>query len=133
MTTAPAQCSLSIVAIRRVWQGRPSWRGFEEVGVSQRVRHRSMLAFLRSSATLEVTATERERVRCRERLERFGESGVDCDSMRRESVFEKIGIHSRRELLATLGVRRTEPASHPRERKGVRDGLGGFAHIPPAQ
>jgi hypothetical protein len=30
MTTAPAQCSLSIVAIRRVWQGRPSWRGLEE-------------------------------------------------------------------------------------------------------
>lgn len=33
-------------------------------------------------------ATERERTRCQERLERLSESGVDCDSMRREAIVE---------------------------------------------
>src|SRR6476619_4462361 len=31
-------------------------------------------------------ATARERRRCRERLEQLGESGLDCDSLRREAV-----------------------------------------------
>jgi hypothetical protein len=31
-------------------------------------------------------ATERERARCRERLERLGEAGLDCDSLRYEAI-----------------------------------------------
>ena len=31
-------------------------------------------------------ATARERGRCRERLERLSESGLDCDSLRREAI-----------------------------------------------
>jgi DNA-binding CsgD family transcriptional regulator len=33
-------------------------------------------------------ATVRQRVRCRERLERLGDSGLDCESMRREALAE---------------------------------------------
>jgi DNA-binding CsgD family transcriptional regulator len=33
-------------------------------------------------------ATERERVRCRERLERLGDSGADCESIRRDAIVE---------------------------------------------
>ena len=31
-------------------------------------------------------ATARERGRCRERLEQLSESGLDCDSLRREAI-----------------------------------------------
>jgi DNA-binding CsgD family transcriptional regulator len=37
---------------------------------------------------LEAMAIERERTRCRERLERLSESKLDCDSIRREAILE---------------------------------------------
>jgi DNA-binding CsgD family transcriptional regulator len=38
--------------------------------------------------SLSVVATERERARCRERLERISESSLDCDSIRLETIAE---------------------------------------------
>ena len=37
---------------------------------------------------LDAVATERERTRCRERLERLSESSLDCESLRREAIAE---------------------------------------------
>ena len=37
---------------------------------------------------LGVVATDRERANCRERLERLSESGLDCESIRREAIIE---------------------------------------------
>jgi hypothetical protein len=54
-------------------------------------------------------ATERERARCRERLETLSASALDCESIRREAMdldlLSQIGPSlSRRELLAKLGA-----------------------------
>jgi DNA-binding CsgD family transcriptional regulator len=48
--------------------------------------------FVATVVSLAVVATERERARCRERLERVSESSLDCESIRREAIAELQGI-----------------------------------------